>query len=42
MTASYSDAELESMMTDLESDLVERKESLVHPDRVQVTVPASE
>lgn len=34
MTASYSDAELESMMGDLESDLVERKESLAHPDRI--------
>ena len=34
MNASYSDAELESMMADLESDLVERKESLAHPDRI--------
>ena len=34
MTASYSSAELESMMVDLESDLVERKESLAHTDKI--------
>ena len=42
MTDAYSDAELETMMADLESDLVERKESLQgdSPRRIREAVCA--
>ena len=42
MTARYSDLELEAMLTDLESDLVERKESLAGdaPNRIREAVCA--
>lgn len=42
MTARYSDPELEAMLTDLESDLVERKESLAGdaPNRIREAVCA--